>query len=44
MVRFAARGNVLEVPQLREVAKTLAVLSTLKLFLDSQVRTRPHEA
>lgn len=29
-VEFAARGNVLELPDLRDLAKTLGVLQTLK--------------
>ncbi len=33
-VVFAARGNVLELPELRDVAKTLGVLQTLKGFLE----------
>lgn len=33
-VNFAARGNVLELPDLRDVAKTLGVLQTLKGFVE----------
>jgi hypothetical protein len=33
-VRFATRGNVLELPELREVSKTLSVLINLQAFLD----------
>lgn len=39
LVRFAARGNVLEVPDLREIGKTLSVLSNLRRMIEaSQVR------
>lgn len=33
-VNFASRGNVLELPDLRDVAKTLSVLQTLKGFVE----------
>jgi hypothetical protein len=43
LVRFAARGNVLEVPDLREIGKTLSVLSNLRRMLEASPVSRPSQ-